>query len=372
MKINKYCAVIVAGVVMMAAVVVFTTKMRDDYEKQFSVVEEQYTEGGTVEFEEENSNKPVFDSATGKFFLPLREIIEEMGGKVEWDSEKSAVVVSLKGTEVAIKENDNKASINGYSIYLDDAPRNINGCLYVSSDFIANNFGAIVEWDEANKLLTIKTEINASPIINVNRFEYKDSKMEYFVEVPVITGLNDKKYEENLNNSFVTKTMDDIKIFARQSGLDTEAESIYYWNEQVEVKTKDSKIISFISKGVKEEPGGINATIMKPVTINLNTQSAMKLGDFFKNDKYKEYILDEINYMWVSNPEKYPVSISEDIETIIQDNFYVDGNNMVIFIKNKDGVTYSEFRIPFYNVRKYMKSEMQYLAKNTDDINRKN
>lgn len=369
MKINKYCAVIVAGVVMMAAVVVFTTKMRDDYEKQFSVVEEQYEEGGTVEFEDSNSNKPVFDSATGKFFLPLREIVEEMGGKVEWNSEKSAVVVSLRGTEAEINEGKNEAVINGHSIYLYDAPKNINGCLYVPSDFIANNFGTIVEWDEGNKVITIKTEITKSPIININRFSYVDADMEYVVEVPVISGLNDKNYEENLNSSYVTKIMDDIKIFANQSKIEEDKTTKYYWNEKVYVKTKTSHIISFLRSGVKEEPNGVGATIMTPVTINLDKQSEMKLSDFFKNENYKSYIIDELTQMWTENPEKYPVSVSENIETTIENNFYVDGNNLVIFIKNKDGRTYSEFVIPFYDLRSYMKSDLLYLAKNINDNN---
>ena len=368
MKLKKYCAITIVGVVMMVTAVVFATKMRDDFEKQFSVIEDKYVENGTVDVQDENSNKPIFDAETGKFFLPLRDIVDEMGGSVEWNQEKSVVVIDLRGATAEIKEGDNKGSINGYSIYLGDAPRNINGCLYVSSDFIVNNFGAIVEWDEENKVITIKTEVEKSPIVDKNRFVYEDKDMAYSIEVPVITGLNDKKYEESLNNSIVSKVMEDIKIFATQSRLDENDENIYHWNETVDVKYESSKLISLVVNGIKEEPDGISNTIMTAVNINLETQSIMKLEDFFKNDKYKEEVLERINNMWTVSPENYPISVSEDIEFVMEQNFYVSDNNLVIFIKNKDGKTYSEFKIPFYDLRKYIKSDMTYIAKNTSEL----
>ena len=41
MKLKKYCAITIVGVVMMVTAVVFATKMRDDFEKQFSVIEDK-------------------------------------------------------------------------------------------------------------------------------------------------------------------------------------------------------------------------------------------------------------------------------------------------------------------------------------------
>ena len=362
MKLNKYCIAIATGVFMMSAVVIFTTTFKEHYEKEYVVIEEQYMNNSNLEVEKDVINKPFFDE-NGKIFLPLRDIVEEIGGKIELNNDNSSFIISLNNLVIEIKEGYNNASVNGYSIYIEDIPRYIEGSLYVSSEFIENNFGLIVTWNEVDKILTIKKESNKVPIININRFNYSDVDMEYIVDIPVIVGLNDKKYEENINNYFRDNIMEEIKEFVNQSKQYND-DKLYHWNEKISWKEKSPKIISFVYEGIKDDINGLNSNIKKAVTINLDKQKFMNISDFFKSDDYKDYIVEKIVDIINSNPEQYLIDKID-----ISDNFYLEDINneqfIVIFLKNNiNEPIFSEFKIKFSELKKFVKSEMFYLTRN--------
>ncbi len=94
----------------------------------------------------------------GRTFLPIRAVIEEMGGEVEWRQSDKRVSIYLKGTKIYLWIGNKNAKVNGSTKETDVAP-------YISDSertmlplrFIAENLDCDVDWDGLTKKVTIKT-----------------------------------------------------------------------------------------------------------------------------------------------------------------------------------------------------------------------
>lgn len=95
----------------------------------------------------------------GRTFLPIRAVIEAMGGEVEWDQYDKKVSIYLKNNKIYLWIGEKIAKVNGVNKESDVAP-------YISDSnrtmlplrFIVENLDCEVEWDGVTKRVTIKTD----------------------------------------------------------------------------------------------------------------------------------------------------------------------------------------------------------------------
>jgi len=98
---------------------------------------------------------------TGRTFVPIRFISEAFGAEVQWDSATRSIRIYLPGKEIRItlQVNNTIGRVNNEIIKLDAPPQIISGRTIVPLRFIAEAFGAQVNWDGRLRQIKIDLEI---------------------------------------------------------------------------------------------------------------------------------------------------------------------------------------------------------------------
>ena len=110
-----------------------------------------------------SENKNIDDSGTSpvilnnKTFVPLRAIIEAMGGKVDWNEETNTIILKMNNDEIKLVINSNTAYLNGEEKQMETSPVIIDGRTMFPIRFIAESFGFNVNWaDESSTIIINK------------------------------------------------------------------------------------------------------------------------------------------------------------------------------------------------------------------------
>jgi uncharacterized repeat protein (TIGR02543 family) len=103
-------------------------------------------------------SKPILQN--NRTLVPIRALVEALGGSVEWDGKERKVTAKLANNTLELWIGNNTAKINGIStpIYAEDpnvAPILINGRSYVPVRFVCEKLGAVVSWNDQTKGITI-------------------------------------------------------------------------------------------------------------------------------------------------------------------------------------------------------------------------
>ncbi len=98
-------------------------------------------------------SKPIIKD--GRTLLPIRVLIESLGGTIKWNAKERKVTITLNGRSIILWIGKKTAVVNGNKVQLDVAPIIINGRTYLPLRFISENLGASVYWDPNNKTVTI-------------------------------------------------------------------------------------------------------------------------------------------------------------------------------------------------------------------------
>ncbi len=104
------------------------------------------------------SSKPIIKN--DRTLLPIRVIIESLGGTVEWDNTQRKVTISLGYNTIELWIGKNTAKVNGVNKPIDSTnskvvPEIINSRTYLPIRFISENLGANVNWDSETQTITI-------------------------------------------------------------------------------------------------------------------------------------------------------------------------------------------------------------------------
>lgn len=96
----------------------------------------------------------------GRTLIPIRTIIESLGGAVEWNATERKVTTTLSGHSIVLWIDNNMALVDGNKIMIDPdnskvTPVIINGRTYLSLRFIAEKLGASVNWNAETQTVTI-------------------------------------------------------------------------------------------------------------------------------------------------------------------------------------------------------------------------
>lgn len=96
--------------------------------------------------------------------LPVRAIVEEMGGTVAWNGDTQTVTLTYGADEIRLIIDNLTAHLNGASETLDTAPAIINDRTMLPIRFIAEGFKLEVDWNEETQSVIITKSDNANNI----------------------------------------------------------------------------------------------------------------------------------------------------------------------------------------------------------------
>ncbi len=88
--------------------------------------------------------------------VPVRAIVEAMGGSVNWDEETQTALLELSGDIITLTLGSQTAFFNETAHTLDVTPVSINDRTMLPIRFIAESFQFDVEWDGETQTITIK------------------------------------------------------------------------------------------------------------------------------------------------------------------------------------------------------------------------
>ncbi len=91
----------------------------------------------------------------GRTMLPIRFIVEELGGKIEWNDELKKVTITKGDLTIEIFIGSPFAIVNGNIVELDSPAFIENDRTYLPLRFVADYLGADVEWIDETKTVTI-------------------------------------------------------------------------------------------------------------------------------------------------------------------------------------------------------------------------
>lgn len=106
-------------------------------------------------------NKNIDDSGTSpvilnnRTFVPVRAIIEAMGGKVDWNEETNTIILKMNNDEIKLVINSSIACFNGEEKQMETSPVIINGRTMLPIRFVAESFGFNVNWIDTNSTIII-------------------------------------------------------------------------------------------------------------------------------------------------------------------------------------------------------------------------
>ena len=101
-----------------------------------------------------NGTMPVLSN--GRTMLPIRAVIEALGGTIEWDANTFTTTVTIGNKNIKIKIGDKVAYVNGTAKNLDVPAQLINQRTMLPLRFIMENLGGNVTWEDATQIVRIK------------------------------------------------------------------------------------------------------------------------------------------------------------------------------------------------------------------------
>jgi sugar lactone lactonase YvrE len=96
----------------------------------------------------------------GRTLVPIRAVVESLGGSVAWDAASRTVTILLEGTELTLVIGKSSALVNGTSTPVDATnprvvPLILNSRTMLPLRFIAESLGADVQWESSTQTITI-------------------------------------------------------------------------------------------------------------------------------------------------------------------------------------------------------------------------
>jgi hypothetical protein len=92
---------------------------------------------------------------SGRTLVPLRAIIEGLGGAITWVPETRSVEVQFNGTTLLLQIGNRTAVVNGEAVTLDVPAAIMNGRTMLPVRFVSEHLGSDVQWEELTKTVTI-------------------------------------------------------------------------------------------------------------------------------------------------------------------------------------------------------------------------
>ena len=131
----------------------FSLVRADKTEIVLTVDEPMMTVNGTETNIDENGTTPVI--VNGRTLVPIRAIIEAMGGSVAWNAETKTAALKYADSSIELTIDSTTAYLDGESKELDTTPAIINGRTMLPLRFVAEGFGFDTDWNGEAKSITV-------------------------------------------------------------------------------------------------------------------------------------------------------------------------------------------------------------------------
>lgn len=138
-----------------------TDNTTEDFVLTMQIGNPVMTVNGTEKPIDAEGSAPVI--VNDRTLLPVRAVVEEMGGTVAWDGNTQTVTLNYNSDEIKLVIDSLTATLNGAAQTLDTAPTIINDRTMLPIRFIAESFKFNVDWTQATETVTItKSASNTS------------------------------------------------------------------------------------------------------------------------------------------------------------------------------------------------------------------
>ena len=216
MTIKKLTGIMAAGAILLAGAIGVAMQLTDPDKMEIDLqgsqpLAEHSADGVHILTDMEHS--PLYYDETKRLLLPLRSVMEGLGGTVKWDGETEETEITYRGKKLRLRPSQVQATLNGYGVTLPAAAEVINGCLYGDETLFSVYFTDHVTFDIAAGQLRLQAKDASLPVVAMDTLQGEEDGHSYRVEVPVLLGLNDSLYEKNLNETLRRKMEDYIAVF---------------------------------------------------------------------------------------------------------------------------------------------------------------
>lgn len=96
--------------------------------------------------------------------VPMRAIFESYDADVMWDEGTEIATAEYENVRVSFQIGSAEMTVDDEIIHLDTVPEIIDDKTMVPARAISEAFGSVVEWDEENRIVVIRTPVEANPI----------------------------------------------------------------------------------------------------------------------------------------------------------------------------------------------------------------
>ncbi|MBA1334024.1 MAG: hypothetical protein HPY66_1508 [Firmicutes bacterium] len=111
--------------------------------------------GSRVEIDPGRGTVPLIKE--GRTILPIRAVVEALGGSISWKEDERKITVAGKGTMLEMWVDSVKMLVNGASVTNDVPPIIIGARTYVPVRFVAENLNCDINWDGTTRTVTISS-----------------------------------------------------------------------------------------------------------------------------------------------------------------------------------------------------------------------
>ena len=94
----------------------------------------------------------------GRTMVPVRDIFEACGAKVNWDANTKTITGEKGNTTVVMQIDSNMLFINEKVTEMDSTPVIIDGRTLAPARYVAESFGGIVDWNAEDKVVMIDVD----------------------------------------------------------------------------------------------------------------------------------------------------------------------------------------------------------------------
>jgi hypothetical protein len=98
---------------------------------------------------------PYIDKASGRTMVPIRAIVEALGGSVTWKTASRSIMIQLGTTSIVLRIGAMSATVDGVAKPLTVPATILGGRTMVPVRFVAENLGCVVGWNALARTVTI-------------------------------------------------------------------------------------------------------------------------------------------------------------------------------------------------------------------------
>ena len=118
--------------------------------------------GVSVEIDPGRGTKPIIIPAWSRTVVPIRAIVEALGGTISWESADRKATINFKGTTIELWIKNPEAKVSGVTKLIDESnhsvmPIIINNRTMLPLRFVAESLGCTVDWDSNTRTIKINT-----------------------------------------------------------------------------------------------------------------------------------------------------------------------------------------------------------------------